>query len=339
VPDLWLEVSQLSGRLPKFVEDMLSSCHLATIWPSSVGEYRRALAGALSALLAIETSILTRRRTLSRSSGWSIRGCRVSACRPRYHARVLGLLNPTSFVESSGYVAIFILCVAQSCCIPTSSELTMGIAGVLAATGKLNLAAVILIGAFGELVGAYIAWFIGRTAGRGFVDRLGKYLLLTHRDLDRAEAWYQRHERWGVFGSRLVPLVRNFVAVPAGVAEVPLVRFGLLTAAGSLVWDGAMAGIGYAVGTQYTSIMHGFSDAGYVIGALVVLAIAFVIFHRYRSYRAETARVAAGGERSGEVAPPARPPVRGSSGVRVIRKETVQTGSLESEAVPREPPD
>ncbi len=208
---------------------------------------------------------------------------------------MLALLNPTSFVESSGYIAIFILCIAQSCCVPTSSELTMGIAGVLAATGKLNLAAVILIGAFGELIGAYVAWFIGRTAGRGFVDRFGKYLLLTHRDLDRAEQWYSRHERWGVFGSRLLPFVRNFVAVPAGVAEVPLVRFGVLTALGSLVWDGAMAGIGYGVGTQYTRIMHGFNDAGYVIAVVVVAAIAFVIYHRYRSYRAVTTAEAAGG--------------------------------------------
>ncbi|HET9091987.1 MAG TPA: DedA family protein [Acidimicrobiales bacterium] len=235
---------------------------------------------------------------------------------------MLALLNPTSFVESSGYIAIFILCIAQSCCVPTSSELTMGIAGVLAATGKLNLAAVILIGAFGELIGAYIAWFIGRTAGRGFVDRFGKYLLLTHHDLDRAEQWYARHERWGVFGSRLVPFVRNFVAVPAGVAEVPLVRFGVLTALGSLVWDGAMAGIGYGVGTQYTKIMHGFSDAGYVIAVVVVAAIAFVIYHRYRSYRAATAVEAAGGPTAEgpSVAAPAtngtRPPR--SSSVRVF---------------------
>jgi membrane protein DedA with SNARE-associated domain len=207
----------------------------------------------------------------------------------------LALLDFTSFVSSSGYIAIFLLCVAQSCCIPTSSELTMGFAGVLAATGKLNLAAVIAVGAFGELVGAYIAWAIGRTAGRGFVDRFGKYLLLTHADLDRAERWYDRHESWGVLVSRLVPLVRNFVAVPAGVAEVPLVRFGILTAIGSLIWDGAWAGIGYGVGSQWRRIAHDFSYAGYVLGVLAVLGIAFVIFHRYRSYKAETAALAAAG--------------------------------------------
>jgi membrane protein DedA with SNARE-associated domain len=202
---------------------------------------------------------------------------------------VIGFLNFTAFVASSGYVAIFLLCVAQSCCVPTSSELTMGFAGVLAASGKLDLAGVIAIGTIGEVVGAYIAWVIGRTGGRRFVDRWGKYLLLSHADLDRAEAWYGRHERWGVFGSRLVPLVRNFAALPAGVAEVPLLRFGLLTAAGSLIWDGAMAGIGYGVGSEWKSIMHGFSDAGYVIGVLAVLAIGFVILHRFRSYRAAAA--------------------------------------------------
>jgi membrane protein DedA with SNARE-associated domain len=201
---------------------------------------------------------------------------------------VLALLNPDHFISTYGYAAIFVLSVLQSCCVPTSSELTMGFAGFLAYQGKLNLVAAIGIGAGGELVGAYIAWMIGRTLGRAFVDRYGKYLLLTHHDLDRAEAWYDRHDRWGVFGSRLIPVVRNFVAVPAGVAEVPLVRFGILTAAGSLIWDGAMAGIGYGLANEWTSIMHGFSDAGYVLAALVVLAIAFVIWHRWRRYRAVT---------------------------------------------------
>ncbi len=201
---------------------------------------------------------------------------------------MLALLNFTHFVSSWGYLAIFVLSVAQSCCVPTSSELTMGFAGVLASEGKLNLAAAIGVGVAGEVVGAYIAWYVGRTAGRAVVDKWGKYLLLTHHDLDRAEAWYDRHGQWGVFASRIVPLVRNFVAVPAGVAEVPAVRFGLLTAAGSLIWLGAMAGIGYGVGSQWNRVMKGFSDAGYVIGALVVLAIVFVIWHRYRSYKASS---------------------------------------------------
>ncbi len=202
---------------------------------------------------------------------------------------MLAFLTSQSFVSSGGYLAIFVLCVAQSCCVPTSSELTLGFAGVLAATGHMSLAAAIAVGVCGEVVGAYLAWVIGRTGGRAFVDRFGRYLLLTHHDLDRAEAWYKRHGRWGVFAGRCVPLIRNFVAVPAGVAEVPLVPFGIMTAAGSLVWDGAMAGIGYGVGTHWHAIVHAFSDAGIVLAVLAVLAIAAFFAHRYKAYRAQHA--------------------------------------------------
>ncbi len=201
---------------------------------------------------------------------------------------MLGLLNFTTFVADSGYLAIFVLSVLQSCCVPTSSELTIGFAGVLAAEGKLSLPAVIVVAVAGEVVGAFLAWFIGRTAGRTFVDRYGKYLLLTHRDLDRAEAWYDRHGNWAVFGGRLIPVVRNFVALPAGVAEVPLLRFGLLTAAGSAIWCSAMALIGYSIGSGYHKVMRGFSDAGYILAAVVIVAIAVFIAHRYRSYKEAT---------------------------------------------------
>jgi membrane protein DedA with SNARE-associated domain len=202
---------------------------------------------------------------------------------------VLALLNFKSFVSSGGYAAIFLLSVMQSCCIPTSSEITFGLAGYLAYKGQLNLAGVIAVGAAGEVVGAYIAWAVGRYGGRAFVDRYGKYVLLTHHDLDRAEGWFQRHDRWGVFASRLIPVIRNFAAVPAGVAEVPLVRFGTLTALGSLIWDGAMAGIGYGVGGSYDKVMKGFSYAGYVIAVVAVAGIAFVIWHRWRAFHATPA--------------------------------------------------
>ena len=200
----------------------------------------------------------------------------------------LALLNFTSFVATSGYIAIFVLSVAQSCCIPTSSELTLGFAGVLAAEGKLSLPGAIIAGVAGELVGAFIAWAIGRAGGRPFVDRYGKYVLVSPHDLGRAEGWYKRHGTWGVFASRCLPVIRNFVALPAGIAEVPIVRFGFLTLAGSAVWDSAMALIGYGVGSNYKKIMHGVNDAGYVIAVVAVLGIAFVIYHRYKSYKSAT---------------------------------------------------
>lgn len=201
------------------------------------------------------------------------------------------VIDPTSFVKSSGYAAIFVLSVLQSMCVPTSSELTMGVAGYLSSSAghhTLNLWAAIAVGALGELVGAYIAYVVGRVGGRPFVERFGKYILVSHRDLDRAEAWFDRHGTWGVLVSRLVPIIRNFVAVPAGIAEVPVVRFGVLTLIGSVIWDGAMALIGYGLSSSYTKIMHGFNYAGYVIALFVVIALAFVIWHRYRSFKAAT---------------------------------------------------
>jgi membrane protein DedA with SNARE-associated domain len=212
---------------------------------------------------------------------------------------VLAFLNFTHFVSTAGYAAVFVLCVLQSCCIPTSSELTLGFAGALAAQGKLSLAGVIAVGASGEVIGAYLAWAVGRYAGRAAVDRYGRYVLLTHQDLDRAEAWYDRHQRFGVFGSRLLPVIRNFVALPAGIAEVPLVRFGLLTAGGSLVWDGAWAGLGYGVGSHWHSIASGFGDLGYVLAAVALAVVVFAVYHRYRGYKEATS-----GGHTGRVAPP-----------------------------------
>jgi len=198
---------------------------------------------------------------------------------------MLALLFSSSFISSGGYLAIFVLCVAQSCCIPTSSELTLGFAGALAATGRFNLAAVIAVGTAGETVGAYIAWFVGRTGGRGIVERYGRFILITHTDLDRAEAWYGRHERSGVFVGRLLPVIRSFVALIAGVAEVPLIPFGIFTLLGSAIWLGTMAGIGYGVGSNYHKVTNLFSDAGYVLGVVAVILIALAFVHRLRSYR------------------------------------------------------
>ena len=215
---------------------------------------------------------------------------------------MLGLLDPTHLVETSGYAAIFILSVLQSCGVPSSSELTMGFAGVLASEGKLSLPWAITVGVAGEVLGAYIAYVIARTAGRTLVDRYGRYILVSHHDLDRAEAWYGRHGDAAVFGGRLIPVVRNFVAYPAGIAEVPPVRFGVLTFLGSAIWLSAMALIGYSVGGSWRSIMHGFSYAGYLLIAVAVIAIAVVIYHRYRSYHRAMATHAAVGASA-----PARP--------------------------------
>jgi len=188
-----------------------------------------------------------------------------------------------------GYVAIFGLSIAQSACVPTSSELTFGFAGFLAYSGHFNLLAVILVGALGELFGAYIAWAFGYTGGRTLVLRYGGYVRVDQRQLDRLQAWYGRHPRWGVFASRLLPVVRNFVALAAGLGEVPPLAFGVLTFLGSLVWDGGLTLLGYSVGSAWHQMVHTVSDVGYgVVALIVVVAVLLVIGHRAGSRSLKT---------------------------------------------------
>ena len=204
------------------------------------------------------------------------------------------------FISTYGYLAIFVFTVLEAACIPIPSELTLGLAGALASGAvdpqhKLNLVLVIVIGVLGELVGSFIAYIVGRTGGRAFVDRFGKYLLLTHKDLDRAEAWFARRGPSAVLVGRVVPIVRTFISFPAGVAEMPVVAFGVFTAIGVTVWIGVLAGFGYALGSSYHSMVKAFGDASYVIAALVVVALALTIVHRFRAMRAEQASLVARG--------------------------------------------
>ncbi len=185
-------------------------------------------------------------------------------------------------ISTWGYLAIFLLSIAQSACVPTSSELTFGFAGFLAYTGHFNIVEVVIVGALGELIGAYIAWAFGITGGRALVLRYGRYIRVDQQQLDRLEGWYQRHPRWGVFASRLLPVVRNFVALAAGLAEVPPLAFGVLTFLGSLVWDGGLTLLGYSVGSAWQHMVHTVSDAGYgaVVLVVVVVALLFVLHRR-----------------------------------------------------------
>lgn len=200
----------------------------------------------------------------------------------------------SSFLDHWGYLALFVLMLAESACIPIPSELTLGLAGALASGASisgihthLNLAAIIAVGTIGSVVGSYVAYVVGRTGGRAFVDRYGKYVLLSHRDLDKAEVWFDRRGEWAVLIGRVLPVVRTFISLPAGMAEMEPRRFGILTAIGCAIWTGALAAIGYELGTQYHTMVKAVGDATYVVGVIVVIAVVVAVVHRFRTVRAE----------------------------------------------------
>lgn len=200
------------------------------------------------------------------------------------------------FLQSWGYLALFALTVGEASCIPIPSEVTLGFGGALAGGalgvghGQLNIVVVIALATLGETTGAYIGWLIGRVGGRAVVERWGRYLLLTRADLDRSEAWFARRGEPTVLIGRVLPVLRTFISIPAGMAEMNPVRFGLFTAIGSLVWCSVLAGIGFALGVHWHEIVKGFSLAGYAAVALALVAVAVFIVHRLQAVRSEQAQ-------------------------------------------------
>jgi membrane protein DedA with SNARE-associated domain len=197
-------------------------------------------------------------------------------------------LSVQTFLDHAGYGALILLAFVEACCIPIPSEVTFGFAGVLAAQGRLNLALVIIIGSLAELAGSYVSWGVGRVGGRPLVDKLGRYVLVTKSDVDRAERWFARRGVLAVPIGRAMPVLRAFTSLVAGIAEVPAVRFGLLSLVGTVVYASALSTIGYEVGKAWHRVAHDFSLAGYVLVALVVIAAAAFVVHRLSELRKES---------------------------------------------------
>jgi membrane protein DedA with SNARE-associated domain len=194
-----------------------------------------------------------------------------------------------SFLTSAGYGALILFGFLEACCVPISSEITFGFAGVLAYQGHLNLALVIIIGTLAELAGSCTSFAVGRWGGRPLVDKVGRYVLITRSDVDRAERFLEGRGAWAVPVGRMIPVVRAFTSVVAGLIEMPLARFAVLSLIGTVVYVSAFSAIGYAVGSAWHSVAHDVSILGYVIVVLVVAAIAGFIIIRLRAFRREAA--------------------------------------------------
>ncbi len=198
-------------------------------------------------------------------------------------------------LESWGYLAVFVLSFISAMGLPVGSEVALIYGGVLA-SGKipnqphhLNLAVVILLATLGEVLGSSVGFLIGDHGGRPLVDRWGRYVLLSHKDLDRAERWFASRESI-VFYGRFIPLLRSFVSIAAGLGRMPFVKFLLFTAAACALWCSALASLGYALGSSYTHVLKSFGYVGYLAAALFVVAVAILFAHRLRDVRRQDVR-------------------------------------------------
>jgi membrane protein DedA with SNARE-associated domain len=200
-----------------------------------------------------------------------------------------------SFLTHAGYIALAVFGFVEACCIPISSENTFGFAGVLAYQGHLNLILVIIIGSLAELAGSYVSYAVGRVGGRPLVERFGKYVLITRKDIDRAERFFAGRGSWVVLVGRMLPVIRAFTSIVAGLVEVPAVTFGALCLVGTVLWATAFSLIGYELGSAWHSISHDVSIGGYVIAVLVVVVVVGLIGYRLREVRREAAAGRKGG--------------------------------------------
>ena len=194
------------------------------------------------------------------------------------------------FITQYGYLAVFLLMLAESACIPIASEVIMLFGGALAAGAvpgaHPSLLGIIVAGVLGNLAGSYVAWAVGKYAGQAAVHRWGRRVGIREHDIDRATAWFERHGASAVLFGRVVPVVRTFISLPAGFAGMPAIRFGLFTTLGCIPWTAALAIAGYALGANWQSVANGFHGPTYAIaGIIVVAAAAAIVLHLRRRRR------------------------------------------------------
>ena len=188
----------------------------------------------------------------------------------------------------------------ESACIPLPSEVIMPFSGYLVYTGRFNLWAVSVAGAVGCVVGSLIAYWVGLYGGRPLIEKYGRYVLISRHDLDLADRWFSRYGEFIVFASRLLPVIRTFIAFPAGVARMNLSRFIIYTFAGSLPWCLALAYVGEKLGEQWNksdALKSWFHRFDFVIGIIVALSVIWWIWRHVKNLRTEKAE----GHQSAEV--------------------------------------
>jgi len=202
----------------------------------------------------------------------------------------------TSQVANHGVYAVFGL-MAIDAVFPALSELVMLYAGAVAAGafpaahgvtlfgsrigfGAGAFVVLALAGTLGYLAGALVGWAIGRYGGRPLLEERGRWFHLSRERLDRAEVWFGRWGNFGVFIGRLTPVVRSFVSIPAGIFEMRLAPYTLLTLVGSAIWAFAFAGAGYGLGASYRGFDRGFHYAEYAVVAGILLALAYLVYRR-----------------------------------------------------------
>ncbi|MGZ6194982.1 MAG: DedA family protein [Candidatus Binataceae bacterium] len=185
-------------------------------------------------------------------------------------------------ISTMGYGGIVLLMAIESACVPLPSEIMMPFSGYLVSTGRFSLNLVAIAGAVGCLLGSYVAYFAGANGGRRLLLKYGRYILIAPHEIELADRFF---DRWGspaVFISRLLPVVRTFIALPAGIARMRLVPFTIYTLLGSYIWCLALAWAGMKLGQHWSQLGPYFHRFDGAIAVLLVVGAAAVLYNRIK---------------------------------------------------------
>ena len=182
------------------------------------------------------------------------------------------------FIASWGYVAVGVLMAAENACIPIPSELILGFSGYLIFAGKMHFAGALIGGMIGGIAGSLFAYIVGRMGGRSFVDRYGKYFFIKKSHVDLAQNWFDRYGIKAVFFSRMLPVVRTFISLPAGFAHVNMKRFLFFTILGSLPWTALILFAGMMLGESWQIMLKIGHEASLIFIVIAVLVIAYAYY-------------------------------------------------------------
>lgn len=189
-----------------------------------------------------------------------------------------------SVISTMGYGGIVLLMAIESACIPLPSEIIMPFAGFLVFKGEMTLWGVALAGAIGCVVGSIPAYYVGMFGGRPLAEKYGKYVLISKKDLDMADRWFEKHGDIIIFIARLLPAVRTFIAFPAGVAKMNMPKFIIYTFIGSLIWCWVLAYAGMKFGEHWVDLKVYFHQFHYVI---IAAGVIFLVWYVRRHFKNE----------------------------------------------------
>lgn len=193
------------------------------------------------------------------------------------------------FVTSNGYLAVFALMTLESALLPIPSEITMPFAGFLASQGVLNFWLVVTVGAFANLLGSLIAYGIGFYLEEhiilSFIRKFGKFVLITEHDYLRAVSWLKKYGNPVTFFSRLLPGVRTFISLPAGLSEMNIWKFSVYTLAGSFIWSTFLTYVGFTLGKNWHSLEPYYRKFELLIAVVFIVGVLFYINHKLRIIR------------------------------------------------------